>query len=100
MTTRTTAAAAKRRKVETPWGAAEVIEEVKVPQRAPRKQFSLVVQLLEAGGGEQLVRIAYSTDGVVRRGPVTLRARELERLRAALAARPALASALGVGGGG
>jgi hypothetical protein len=47
------------------------------------------------------VRIAYSTDGVVRRGPVTLRERDLERLRAELARRPDLAEAFAatVGGG-
>lgn len=91
--------AATKRKVETPWGAAAVLDEVKVQQRAGDKRFAVVVQLLAAGGGEPLVRIAYTTDGVVRRGPVTMRARELERLRTALEARPALAAILGVPGG-
>jgi hypothetical protein len=95
MATRATA----KRKVETPWGAAAVLDEVKVQQRTADKRFSVVVQLLEAGGGEPLVRIAYTTDGVVRRGPVTIRARELERLRAALEARPALAAIFGLSGG-
>jgi hypothetical protein len=54
------------------------------------------VQLLEGGSGEQLVRFAYSTGGAARRGPVTLRARDLERLRAALAEHPALAATLGL----
>jgi len=42
------------------------------------------------------VRFAYTTDGSARRGPVTLRLRDLERLRAGLAERPALAEALGL----
>jgi hypothetical protein len=53
------------------------------------------VQLLETQKGERLVRFAYSTDGVARRGPVTLRERDMARLRAALAQHPALAEALG-----
>ena len=87
------------RKVETPWGAAGVIEEVRLAQRSGDRRFATVVQLLGSGDGEQLVRIAYTTDGVVRRGPVTLRARELERLRALIEARPALAAAVGLGEG-
>jgi hypothetical protein len=45
------------------------------------------------------VRFAYSTGGVARRGPVTLRSRDLERLRSALRDHPALAAALALGGG-
>ena len=56
-----------------------------------------MVQLLEADDGAPLVRVAYTTDGIVRRGPVTLRARDLDRLRAALADTPRLAAALGRG---
>ena len=69
-------------------------------QRAGVRRFATTVQLLESAAGEPLVRIAYSTDGVVRRGPVTLRARDLERLRAAVAGRPRLAAALGCAAGG
>ena len=79
----------------TPWGPAELLEELKLAQRAGEKRFSSVVQLLEVEGGERLVRFAYTTDGSARRGPVTLRHRDLERLRAGLAERPALAAALG-----
>ena len=86
-----------RVKVTTPWGAAVVADEVRVAQRSAERRFSTVVQLLEAKDGEQLIRVAYTTDGVVRRGPVTLRARDLERLRAALTARPTLAAAVGLG---
>ena len=82
----------------TPWGAATVVDELAVQQRAGEKRFASVVQLLEAGG-ERLVRFSYATDGVSRRGPVTLRARDLERLRAELAKHPELAAALGLGGG-
>jgi hypothetical protein len=83
----------------TPWGSATVIEELRLPQRAGEKRFSSLVQLLENPKGERLVRFAYATDGIARRGPVTLRARDLERLRTALAEHPALAETLGLGGG-
>jgi hypothetical protein len=79
----------------TPWGAATLIEEVAVPQRVGDKRFSVVVQLLEAASGERLVRFAYTTDGAARRGPVTMRARDLERLRAALERAPVLSETLG-----
>ena len=71
-----------------------MVEEVAVPQRAGDKRFSVVVQLLETRGGERLVRFAYTTAGSARRGPVTMRARDLERLRAALERAPVLAQAL------
>ena len=87
--------ATTNRKVSTAWGAAELVEELTLPQRAGEKRFASVVQLLETERGERLVRFAYSTGGTARRGPVTLRARDVERLRAALAERPALAEALG-----
>jgi hypothetical protein len=83
-------------KAATPWGQAELLEELTVAQRAGEKRFSSIVQLLEAPGGERLVRFAYATDGTARRGPVTLRGRDLERLRAGLAERPGLAEALGL----
>jgi hypothetical protein len=86
-------------KTATPWGPAELVEELTLTQRAGEKRFSSVVQLLEAPGGERLVRFAYVTGGTARRGPVTLRKRDLERLWAGLAERPALAKALeGLGG--
>jgi hypothetical protein len=84
-------------KTATPWGPAELVEELKlVQQAAGGKRFSSLVQLLEGRGGETLVRFAYATTGSARRGPVTLRARDLERLRAGLADRPRLAEALGL----
>jgi hypothetical protein len=82
-------------KASTPWGATNVVEELSVPQRAGDKRFATIVQLLADKKGEELVRFAYSTDGTARRGPVTLRARDLARLRAALAEHPGLARALG-----
>jgi hypothetical protein len=85
-------------KAATPWGPATVREEARVAQQVGGKRFSSVVQLLETERGEALVRIAYTTDGVARRGPVTLRPRDLERLRASLGAESALADALGWGG--
>ena len=87
-------AATTTSKVTTPWGGATVVEEVTLPQRAGEKRFASLVQLLETDGGERLVRLAYSTGGSVRRGPVTLRARDLDRLRAALAENRELAEAL------
>jgi hypothetical protein len=81
-------------KTSTPWGAATLVEDLSVPQRAGEKRFATVVELLETEKGERLLRIAYSTGGVVRRGPVTLRGRDLDRLRAALAERPQLAEVL------
>ncbi len=82
----------------TPWGRAAIVDEVTVQQRAGEKRFSSVVQLLEGPGGERLVRFAYSTGGIGRPGPVTLRARDLERLRSALEGHPELAVALRLGG--
>jgi hypothetical protein len=82
-------------KASTPWGATKVVEELSVQQRAGEKRFATIVQLLADDNGEELVRFAYSTGGTARRGPVTLRARDLERLRAALAEHPGLARALG-----
>ena len=64
------------------------------PATGRRAPFSSVVELLETDRGERLLRVAYSTDGVVRRGPVTLRARDLDRLRDALEKTPALAALL------
>lgn len=90
---------AKPRKAETPWGLAALVDEVTLPQRAGDKRFSTIVQLLETERGEPLVRFAYATTGTARRGPVTLRARDLERLRSTLGDHPALAAALGLGGG-
>jgi hypothetical protein len=81
-------------KAATPWGAATLVDELTLPQRAGEKRFASVVQLLEARRGERLVRFAYSTGGNARRGPVTLRLRDLERLRAALADHPDLAEVL------
>jgi hypothetical protein len=82
----------------TPWGPATVVEELTVNQRAGDKRFASVVQLLEGATGERLVRFAYTTKGRARRGPVTLRKRDLERLLGALEEHPELARALGLGG--
>jgi hypothetical protein len=82
----------------TPWGAAKTLEQLTLPQRAGEKRFASVIQLLETDKGERLVRFAYTTGGVARRGPVTLRLRDLERLRVALAEHPELARAFGFGG--
>ncbi len=80
--------------VTTPWGSAILIEELRLPQQAGEKRFSSLVQLLETKKGERLVRFAYATEGTARRGPVTLRARDLERLRVLLEKHPALRETL------
>ena len=87
------------RTVTTAWGRTAVAEEVKLSQRAGGKQFTTLVQLLEDEHGEWFVRFAYATDGVPRRGPVTLRGADLDRLRKALAKTPRLRGALDLGGG-
>lgn len=84
-------------KRQTPWGPASVVEEVTLRQRVGDKSFASVVQLLEGPRGEPFVRFAYSTDGVARRGPVTLRGRDMETLRAALAKAPRLREVLRLG---
>ena len=81
-------------KTMTPWGEASVVEEARVAQRSGGRRFASVVQLLEGAKGERLVRFAYSTDGRSRRGPVTLRQRDLERLKKDLEELPGLAEAL------
>jgi hypothetical protein len=80
--------------IATPWGAAHPVEQLTLRQRAGDKRFASLVQLLETDKGERVVRFAYTTDGTTRRGPVTLKLRDLERLRAALAEHPGLAEAV------
>jgi hypothetical protein len=91
-----TVRAPKPTTVTTPWGRATVLEELRVAQRVGDRRFETIVQLLEDGKGGDLVRFAYSTGGPVRRGPVTLRPRDLERLRTELRSRPRLSEALGL----
>jgi hypothetical protein len=83
-------------KVTTAWGSAVVLDEISLPQSAADKEFVSLVQLLSDADGERYVRFAYTTDGVSRRGPVTLREGDLELLHAELAERPELAAALGL----
>ena len=80
--------------ITTAWGKATLVDEVKLQQKAGDKQFASLVQLLEDEKGKKLVRFAYTTDGVARRGPVTLRDADLDRLRKALAEHEELAAAL------
>ncbi len=82
----------------TPWGKATSVEAVSVPQRAGDRRFTTRVELLETTDGERLVRFSYATDGTGRRGPVTLRERDLAKLRVALQRAPTLARLLGEGG--
>jgi hypothetical protein len=85
--------------ITTIWGKATVVDEVRLQQRAGDKRFASLIQLLEDAKGERLVRFAYTTDGVTRRGPVTLRGADVDRLRKALAEHEALAAALRFDGG-
>ncbi|HKF14192.1 MAG TPA: hypothetical protein VKB13_03085 [Gaiellaceae bacterium] len=85
--------------ITTIWGKATLVDEVRLQQRAGDKRFASLIQLLEDPKGDRLVRFAYTTDGVTRRGPVTLRGADLERLRKALAEHEALAAALTFDGG-
>ena len=80
--------------ITTPWGKASSLEEVRVPQRAGERRFTTRVELLESAAGERFVRFSYETGGTARRGPVTLRERDLVRLRAALEQAPTLRRAL------
>jgi hypothetical protein len=80
----------------TPWGPADLVEELTVLQQAGTKRFSSKVQLLETAKGERLIRVSYAGAGGGARGPVTLRERDIGRLKAALAKYPRLAEALGI----
>jgi hypothetical protein len=81
-------------KAATPWGPADLVEELTLPQQAGTKRFASKVQLLETAKGERLVRFSYAGAGGGVRGPVTLRERDIARLKAGLAQHPALAQAL------
>jgi hypothetical protein len=87
-------------KTTTPWGKASLVEKISLSQRAGDKHFSSQVELLEDDKGVRFIRIAYLTSGAIRRGPVTLRPRDVERLHHALAKAPELAAALGLNRGG
>ncbi len=76
-------------------GEGTTVEQVNVAQRAGERRFSTVVELLETEGGERLVRFAYTTDGSARRGPVTLRAKDVARMQKLLERTPELREALG-----
>lgn len=81
--------------VTTPWGKATAVAELTLPpKRSDDRGFEPVVQLLETRDGERLVRFAYRTGGQVRRGPVTVRVRDLARARKALERVPELRRAL------
>lgn len=87
--------------VTTPWGKATSVAAVSITQRAGGKRFATRVELLESSDGERLVRFSYATSGSARRGPVTLRERDLAKLRVALGRSPELGRMLvdsGVGG--
>jgi hypothetical protein len=84
-------------KTATPWGPADLVEELTVRQQAGDRRFASLVQLLETDRGERLVRFAYSTGGPARRGPVTLRERDVAKLHELLMKHPALAEMLRLG---
>jgi len=76
--------------VSTAFGTAKVVERIDVKQTADGKAFTTLVELLETEDGEALVRVAYTTDGTARRGPVTVRKADLRRLAKALEKTPRL----------
>lgn len=78
----------------TPWGPTTVVEELVLPQRAGAKRFATRVELLEGDERGRLVRFSYTTGGAVRRGPVTLRERDLAKLASLLGRKPQLHAAL------
>ena len=78
----------------TPWGPTTVVEELLLPQRAGAKRFATRVELLEGDESGRLVRFSYTTGGAVRRGPVTLRERDLGKLASLLGRTPQLRAAL------
>ncbi len=84
--------------VTTPWGKATSVVAVSVPQRSGERRFTTRVELLSGEDGERLVRFSYATDGSARRGPVTLRERDLAKLRVALERAPGLTRMLEGGG--
>jgi len=79
----------------TAFGNATLVEEIKIPQSVNGKKFTAHVQLLETDEGETLVRACYATDGIARRGPVTVRTKDLERLAKLLEKTPKLRAVLG-----
>ncbi len=76
--------------ITTAWGRAELVEEVTIPQSNDTKRFVTHVQLLTTDEGEELLRFAYSTEDVARRGPVTLRGADLKKLSKGLGQTPKL----------
>jgi hypothetical protein len=80
--------------VSTPWGRTTAVEQVTISQRSGERRFATIVQLLEAADGERFVRFAYTTGGIVRRGPVTLRTKDVERMQKLLERTPELREAL------
>jgi hypothetical protein len=83
-------------KATTPWGPADLVEELILKQQAGTKRFSSRVQLLQTAKGERLVRFSYAGAGGGVRGPVTLREKDIGQLKSALGQHPALADALGI----
>lgn len=80
--------------ITTAWGRAELVEEIALPQSNDDKDFVSHVQLLMDEQGDPLVRFAYSTSDVARRGPVTLRLADLKRLAKGLEKTPKLRAML------
>ena len=82
----------------TAWGKAKVVESITIEQSNEERAFTTHVELLEDEDGEEMVRFAYATEGVGRRGPVTLRRRDVDKMKRALRKTPRLSAALGFDG--
>ncbi len=76
--------------ITTAWGRAELVEEASVLQTNEERAFTTHVQLLSNEEGEQLLRFAYSTDDLARRGPVTMRVSDVKKLAKGLERTPKL----------
>jgi hypothetical protein len=88
--------AAKKQRVQLPWGTAEVLDEITVEGTTsePGAEVEVGVARLRHADGEELLRFFYRSSGRTRRGPLTLRASERAALRAQLARAPELRTLL------
>ena len=90
---------ASRTESQTPWGPSRLVERLELRQRAGDRRFASVVELLETERGERARPLRVHDRRRRPPRPVTLRARDLERLRAQLASGRSSPRVLGLRGG-
>jgi hypothetical protein len=78
------------KRVQLPWGPATVEEETTIAASAKERELELGVARLSGADGEQMLRFFYRTEGRTARGPLTLRAGEIDALARELRKQPAL----------